>query len=312
MSLERGVVTVELRPPRLEDAADLAAAMDEFGRVNEGDRISKAEVETWLGTPSLDVERDARVAVADGKPVGYGDIFNSSREGRVIWSYVGAHPSRLDALPPLLDFVEARAAERASPDGVLKMFAPERADALRNLLESRGFAFENFSLRMAAELDDEPPNPEWPQGIWVRTFRGDEDARAVYKVHQETFSDLRDHSRDSFEDWRHWSLREGLDPELWFLAEADGDLQGVCLCRPSWEGDPNFGWISVIGVRRPWRGRGLGLALLRHSFRELRARGKTRVGLGVDAENATGAVRLYEKAGMEVTSRRLWYRKAVG
>jgi ribosomal protein S18 acetylase RimI-like enzyme len=44
----------------------------------------------------------------------------------------------------------------------------------------------------------------------------------------------------------------------------------------------------------------LGLALLRHSFNEYYRRGKRKVGLGVDAENLTGALRLYERAGMHV------------
>ncbi|KAA0260059.1 MAG: hypothetical protein EDM79_18925, partial [Chloroflexi bacterium] len=50
----------------------------------------------------------------------------------------------------------------------------------------------------------------------------------------------------------------------------------------------------------PWRKHGLGLALLQHSFAEFYKRGKRKAGLGVDAENLTGALRLYEKAGMHV------------
>jgi ribosomal protein S18 acetylase RimI-like enzyme len=60
-----------------------------------------------------------------------------------------------------------------------------------------------------------------------------------------------------------------------------------------------MGWVATLGVRRPWRKRGLGLALLEHSFVELQRRGSRRVGLGVDAQNITGATRLYEKAGMQ-------------
>ena len=62
----------------------------------------------------------------------------------------------------------------------------------------------------------------------------------------------------------------------------------------------NWGWIGSIGVRRAWRRRGLGLALLRDSFRRFRESGETVVALGVDAENPTGAVHLYEHAGMRV------------
>jgi mycothiol synthase len=40
--------------------------------------------------------------------------------------------------------------------------------------------------------------------------------------------------------------------------------------------------------------------LLQHSFNEFYWRGKRKVGLGVDAQNLTGALRLYENAGMHV------------
>jgi ribosomal protein S18 acetylase RimI-like enzyme len=56
-------------------------------------------------------------------------------------------------------------------------------------------------------------------------------------------------------------------------------------------------------VRPPWRRRGLGRALLLSSFEEFRRRGSSRVGLGVDTENATGAVRMYEEAGMRAVRR---------
>ena len=61
-----------------------------------------------------------------------------------------------------------------------------------------------------------------------------------------------------------------------------------------------MGWVATLGVPRPWRKRGIGLALLRHSFNEFYRRGKRKVGLGVDAQSLTGALRLYESAGMHV------------
>lgn len=70
-----------------------------------------------------------------------------------------------------------------------------------------------------------------------------------------------------------------------------------------------MGWIFGLGVRRPWRRRGLGLALLRHCLGALYDRGKRRVGLGVDAQSPTGATRLYEKAGMSVYRRNGIYEK---
>ena len=305
-------MSVELRPPSLDDAEELAGVADEFGRVKDGDRITQDKVEAWLGTPSIDIEQDARIALMDGRIIGYGDVFDSSRQGKLLWLFLAAHPAHPDVWPPLLDFLEERAAALAAPGGRVKTTVPEKAADLHAALESRGFAFDRFSFRMLAVLNGNLLEPEWPEGISVRPFGGEEDARPAYEVQEETFSDHDDHSPISYEDWRYWAFRESFDPELWFLAFGDGELQGVCLCRSEWDGDPNFGWVSVLGVRRPWRRRGLGLALLRHAFRELRARGKTRVGLGVDAENETGAVRLYERAGMEVARRQLCFRKAVG
>ena len=71
------------------------------------------------------------------------------------------------------------------------------------------------------------------------------------------------------------------------------------------------GWIGAIGVREPWRKRGLGLALLHHAFADWFRRGVTTVALGVDAENPTGATRLYERAGMHVAYEAIVFQKAL-
>jgi ribosomal protein S18 acetylase RimI-like enzyme len=162
---------------------------------------------------------------------------------------------------------------------------------------------------MTAGLGAALPAPAWPDGVSVRTYRGSEDDRPIYDLEQETFADQLDWESESFDDWRHWAFREPFDAELWFLAEADGGPVGFALCRGQWGGDESVGWVSAIGVRRPWRRKGLGTALLLHAFGELRARGKQRVGLGVQAENPTGAVQLYERVGMSVERRILWYEK---
>ena len=69
------------------------------------------------------------------------------------------------------------------------------------------------------------------------------------------------------------------------------------------------GWVDTLGVRRPWRRKGLGMALLQHSFGEFYRRGKYKVGLDVDSQNLTGATRLYERAGMHVARTYISYEK---
>ncbi len=61
--------------------------------------------------------------------------------------------------------------------------------------------------------------------------------------------------------------------------------------------------------RKPWRKRGLGLALLHHAFGEFYRRGQPKVALGVDAQNPTGATRLYERAGMHVAYEAVAFQK---
>ena len=67
--------------------------------------------------------------------------------------------------------------------------------------------------------------------------------------------------------------------------------------------------MGLLAVLRAYRKQGLGLALLRHSFGEFYRRGNRAVGLGVDAQNLTGALRLYEQAGMRVCRKNNTYEK---
>jgi mycothiol synthase len=303
-------VTVELRPPVREDAAAISAALNEFNVPAGFDLESPEEVAVWLEFPSFDVERNTRVALVDGHIVGYSEAYDPGGDGRFVFADVRA--ANPDASAALLDFVEEHARELAAPGGKIRLWTTENAAAWGSFLQSRGYQLHRYSLRMSADLEAERPEPEWPEGISVRTFSGEEDERPAYDLQQETFADQgEEHVAEPFEDWRHWMLREPFDPGLWFFAMDGDQLAGVSLCRGEHGGDESFGWVSVLGVRKPWRGRGLGSALLLHSFRELRARGKKRVGLGVRADNATGAVRLYERVGMTVERRIVWYSKEV-
>jgi predicted N-acetyltransferase YhbS len=116
-----------------------------------------------------------------------------------------------------------------------------------------------------------------------------------------------------FDDWLKWrtSNPARYDPALWFIAEEDGQVAGTAICEPSSVEDPNMGWVGTLGVRRTWRKRGVGMALLQHSFRALYLRGRRKVGLGVDAASLTGATRLYERAGMRVNLQFDQYAKEV-
>jgi mycothiol synthase len=160
---------------------------------------------------------------------------------------------------------------------------------------------------METVLDAPPPPPEPPAGITLRAFVPGQDERATFDTAEAAFLDSWERLPGEYHRWLGTTEQERRDPDLWTLAvdDASGAVVGTCLGKIA----GTSGWISSVGVRRPWRGRGLALALLRHNFAAFHGRGIRKVGLNVDAESITGAPRLYARAGMRVTEEYLLYRK---
>jgi mycothiol synthase len=242
--------------------------------------------------------------VEDDQIVAYGDYFEHGDRVELD-GYV--HPDRKGE--GLGSWLVGRAEERAraAGKGRLQTWCLSADADARRLFEQRGFGEIRRYYRMLIELDGPPPPAEWPEGMCVATFR-DEDARAFYDAINESFEEEWNFAPDSFERWRQLRLEASdFDPTLWFLVWDGEELAAVL--RGERRGD--MGWIGAIGVRRPWRKRGLGLALLRHAFADWHGRGVPRVGLGVDSQNPTGATRLYERAGMHAAYEAVCFEKAV-
>ena len=102
--------------------------------------------------------------------------------------------------------------------------------------------------------------------------------------------------------FRNWleNSEQVADPSLWYLAMDGDQAVGLALCGVYDNEDRQLGHVNSLGVLRSHRRQGIGQALLRHAFSEYYRRGYKGVTLGVDAENLTGALRLYKKVGMSV------------
>jgi mycothiol synthase len=175
------------------------------------------------------------------------------------------------------------------------------------MFAAEGFAIVRQFWRMEIEMTSPPDQPAWPRGITLRTMRPGHDERVVHATIEEAFADHWGYVPRSFEDWEQVVLQsDGFDPALTFMAFDGHEVAGVVVNRHR-----DIAWVGQLAVRRAWRKRGLGLALLLHSFNEFYQRGDRAVGLGVDAESQTGATRLYEKAGMHVTRRYDTYEKVL-
>jgi ribosomal protein S18 acetylase RimI-like enzyme len=155
-------------------------------------------------------------------------------------------------------------------------------------------------------VQEAPAAVIFPAGIELQPFIKDEHGVAVWQADNEAFRDHWGSHDRTYEEWSHGKFgNPNFDPTLWMIAWDGNEVAGFSQNRLR----KGIGWIGTIAVRRPWRGKGLGIALLRHTFGEFYKRGTTTIGLGVDSANLTGATRLYQRAGMYVAGEFAMYEK---
>lgn len=297
-----------MRPPSLDDAAAIATVINTCDlEVGGPPESSEDRVRFHWETPGVDLAADHRVVTdAAGHVVAYAE-FDAWKPWTLLAfdGYVLPDHRGLGIGSAILAWGVQRAeaeAERA-PAGhrvVLRHFL--WADALRDrdFLEANGWQVCRWFYNMLIELDGPVPEPARIDGIAIRPMRPGEE-RAVWAADDEAFRDHWGYASEPYDEWLHRHLgKPEFDPALLFLAMDGEEIAGYSLNYASKPDDPRKGWVQILGVRRPWRRRGIALALLLASFRALKQRGCERVGLGVDAESPTGAVALYEKAGMRV------------
>ena len=300
-----------IRHPELADldavyAVIVASEIEEFGE-SQGYSIDELEGD-WT---QLDLGRDAWVAIApDGALAGYGYVQDRRHIRLDVEVYV--HPAHYGRGigTTLVRLAEVRAREHVplAPPGT-RVVVNNWINALnaeaRSLLEREGYTPVRYFFRMEITFNEEPAAASWPAGISVRSGEADDDLRPFYETSEEAMADHWGHVPRPYEEWRERHTRSNFDPSLWFLALDDEEPAGAVMCSVS----DGIGWIDGLTVRRPWRRRGLGFALLTHAFRELYGRGMQRMALGVDAESPTGATRLYERAGMHIGQQYATYGK---
>jgi mycothiol synthase len=293
------------RPLTRDDAALVAqlATEDEVALGREA-RLAAADVLSWW--IRFDVSEGSWLVEEAGRPIAIGwiEVHDETAFGA---SSVrpGAKGRGLGTL--LVEHAEMRARERGATRVLQHALGED--EAAHALLERFGYSAARRHYEMAIELSTPPPAPEeLPDDLVLDMFR-DEDAREFHDAIAEAFADEWGFVPLPFEEW--WEMRrsdESFDPDLWFVVRDGTRIAAYARCEAGRFGG---GYVGMLGVRRAYRRRGLGLALLRCSFAEFWRRGIGRVCLGVDAENPTGATRLYERAGMHVVSEDVTFEKVL-
>jgi mycothiol synthase len=298
-------LSITQRPATQEDAAVVAALLAEDETVLNGhpSRLTEVDVVSWWA--GTDLARDSWLLQEDGRLVAAGWFDRHGPLGIHVGIVAqGAKGRGLGGR--LIDLGEGRAvavgAERAHT------FALAEDHAAVALFESRGYHEVRRFYDMAIELTEPVEVPPLPDGLTVEVLR-EGDARAFYDALDEAFQDHWEHHPKPFDEW--WEQKRAApdyDPTLWYLIRDGDEVAATVRNDPERNGG---GYVGAIGVRRAWRGRGLGKALLLHTFAEFQRRGRSRVTLGVDATNPTGATKLYERVGMHVEMEAIVFEKTL-
>jgi mycothiol synthase len=307
---------------------DFPAVVELIRAVNRHDEIdwfpTVASLESeWARTPTFDPARDQVVIEDGGRFVAAAGVDWRERAGKVVHRIeVWTHPeSRRRGLGRrLLEWSERRAKESVA-DGsggppelphVLGLGTDRDNPAGVEFAASAGYVPVRYSLEMWRQLAQPIPDAPLPTGLEIRPVRP-EDHRAIWDADVEAFRDHWESAVRNETDFVQAFSHPDLDTSLWQVAWDGDEVVGMVMIAiyadENKEIGVELGWLDQVSVRRPWRRRGLATALIARSMVILRERGMAVAALGVDAENPTGALGVYERLGFRPHRTWVTYRK---
>lgn len=288
------------RPARDGDLDGVVRMVDQADRALGVLPDPVREFLAWVwNIPSTDLARDTRIVLEGDDVIAFGQARWKPDEGGPLDLFVRVHPEHVGSGIGswCLSWGEALSAERGTEGIGAEVVDVDRP--AHDLLRSRGYRQVRSSFTMWKVLDSDEDTGAVPGDVTIRPFGSDADARVLYDVHEASFADHWGFRPSSFARFSEELFGHDWDPSLAFLAEAEGEAVGFVVAF-AFEAE---GYVGLLGVVTPWRGRGIGKALMRRAFAELANRGKREVLLSVDAQSTHGAVGLYESVGMSVRRR---------
>lgn len=284
--------------------------MEVMGQTN----VTAEYVESDWRMPRFDPATDVRLAFDDttGRVVGFQAVFATRAipARAFVWGWVHPEFRRRGIGEALTRWAMERGEQLKPlvPDNakmVLEFEAPNRLVGAKELYHSFGLHTERSFYTMLIEMNARPEVLPLPDGFHLITYAQRPDLDFFLTARTAGFSDHRGFIAEPMEllreRWQnHIDSQEHFDPELWIMA-MHGD-EPAALVWGDMDSDvfSDAGWISSVATLPAYRKRGLAHTLLKHSFAQFYERGLHKVALGVDASSLTGAVGLYERAGMSI------------
>jgi len=311
-----------LRTASFAGESDLAAIANLYNLCCRADHLdswlSVDELREDLGEPDFDPAQDMRLwRDAAGELLVVAQLWRQNMPDRTqayLWCFV--HPEvRGQVESELLTWAETRLRQVAAGRTPIELQTGCRdtQDYQMALYPAQGFEVVRLFYRMVRSLAVPIPAPALPPGFQVRSVEA-EDAIAWVEMFNQTFIDHWNHRPTSVEDFDYAISLSSRIPELDLVAIApDGNL--AAFCRGAIYAEENQtlgrseGWITGLGTRRGYRRLGLGRTMLRIGLQALAARNINTALLGVDSENPSGALRLYQSEGFMLRHRSVTFSK---
>jgi len=201
--------------------------------------------------------------------------------------------------------------------GMLQNFTNGENVGLAAMLQKHGYKPIRYSVEMVRPDYENIPDFPLPDGLEVRPVLP-EHYRVIWDAAEEAFRDHWGYSKSTEEEYEAWlGDKTVFQPELWQIAwdiktnQVAGQVRSFISSMENEKFSRQRGYTEFISVRRPWRKRGLARALIVRSLRILKEHGMAEAALGADAENTSGAIRVYKDCGFEVVKQNVIYRKPI-
>ena len=268
-----------------------------------------------------DPYRDMVMAEADGQMIAYNRAFwDQQEDGTRVYSVFGfllPEWRRQGIGAAMLAHGEARLREIAAehPRDAPRFFQSFVAGGEKGaiaLMESAGYVPVRYEFDMKRDLSEPFPDTPMPSGLEVRPVK-EENLRALWEADNEAFRDHWGYVPGTETRYQAWLKQHDFNPSLFKVAwdgeQVAGAVQNYINKEENEEYNRKRGYTEGIFVRRPWRKRGLARSLIVQSMKMFKEMGMTETALGVDAENTSGALRVYESCGYRQVKKSIIYRK---
>jgi mycothiol synthase len=315
-----GVAARAIERADAEAWAALLAAVEKADHTGENYDVDDLIEE--LGDPKLNAATDTIGLWSDGLMVGYGKVSGPDEVIDVhrVFTEGCVHPQwrRHGLGSGLMRWLTRRATamhQESHPEapGEIGTGTISTNSSALTLFAARGFEACRYFFQMEREFDAEPV-PASPVADGLRLVEFDRTYDEALRVaHNEVFLDHWGSTPKDQESWKTWVTGSRAFRAAQSYLVLDGERIAAYVLGYEYDADTAATglrelYVGQVGTRRDYRGKGAARSALAQVMTVAEDAGFRRVSLGVDAENPTGALGLYEKLGFQTKRQHVRYR----